>query len=154
MDLVLLEVGLGQGDQLLSAGGVKGNRAVKVSLSSTHLQGNSEALQHLITSLSDNVDTDNLLLGSSADKLEGRGGLVGLHGVVHARELGDVNIQVLGAVFLLGSLLSQTNSSSSRVGEDDRGDISVVELRVLELLRSEKAIRETTTSGNSDYYML
>lgn len=150
--LILLEVSLGQSDQLLGTGGMESNRAVKISLGGSHLDGNSETLEHLIATLSDNVDTDNLLLGACADKLEGRGSLVRLHGIVHAREFGHIHVQVLGTVLLLGLLLSQTNRSGSRVRENDRGDVSVIQLRVLELLGSEKAIRQTTTSSNSDYY--
>lgn len=152
--LLLLEVGLGQGHQLLCTGGVESHSVVEIILGGAHLESNSEALQHLITALADNVDANNLLLGASADELEGRGGLMALHGIVQARELGNIDRQVIGTILLLGLLFRQTDSSSSRVRKDDRGDVSVVELGVLELLTSEQAVRKTTTGSNGDYERL
>jgi hypothetical protein len=140
---------LSHSHQLLSRGRVNGNTAVKVSLGSTHLDGNTEALQDFITALAKNVQTNDLLVGTLADKLVGGGTLVfGLHhGVVHGSEARGVDLD--GVTELLASLgLSETDTADSGVGEDDRGDVGVVEVGIL--LATKETVTETTASGDGN----
>jgi hypothetical protein len=140
---------LSHSHQLLSRGRVNGNTAVKVSLGSTHLDGNTEALQNLITALAKDVQTNDLLVRTFTDKLVSSGTLVfGLHhGVVHGSEAGGVNLD--GVTELLAGLgLGKTDAADSGVGEDDRGDVGIVKVGIL--LSAEETVTETTTSGDGN----
>lgn len=141
-----------QSNQLLSTRGVNGNTAIKVGLGSSHLDGNTETLKHLTTANTHDVKTDDLLLGAGGNELVvGRALLVGLHhGVVHGSETGLVYLDAVLAILLDGLGLSQTNAADFGVGENDRGDVVVVELEGGEFRSAEQAMRQTTTSGDGD----
>jgi len=99
---------------------VNGNTAVKVSLGSTHLDGNTEALQDLITALAKDMQTNDSLVGALTDELVGSGTLVfGLHhGVVHGSEARRVDLDRVTELFA-GLGLGQTDAADSGMGEDD-----------------------------------
>lgn len=84
---------------------------VKILLGGTHLHGDTETLQHLAGAETHDVQTDDLLLGASADELVLCGALLlGVHHrVVHGREVGRVDLEVLLAVLLLGFGLGQAD---------------------------------------------
>lgn len=133
---------------------MNGHTAVKVGLGRTHLHGNTEALEHLTDSEAENVQTDNLLLRTGADDFH-LGGVLGLlllrhHAVVHGRELGVVDLDLIVTVALASLRLGQTNGTDFGVGEDDGGDVVIVELGGLELGRAKEAAAQMTTSGNGN----
>lgn len=89
------------------------NATIKVLLRSTHLHRNTETLQHLTNTETQNVQTDHLLLGSGTDHLHLSRVLVlflsGEDVVEHGRELGVVDLDLVGAVPLAGFGLSETD---------------------------------------------
>lgn len=141
-----------QSNQLLSTRGVNGNTAVKVGLGSSHLDSNTETLQHLATTDPHDVKTDDLLLGTSGNELVvGRALLVRLHhGVVHGSEAGLVYLEVLLAVLLDSLGLGQADAADFGVGENDGGNVAVVELKSRECRSAKQAMGQTTTSSDGD----
>mmetsp|Transcript_714 Transcript_714/g.1871 ORF Transcript_714/g.1871 Transcript_714/m.1871 type:complete len:203 (+) Transcript_714:1391-1999(+) len=138
------------GHELLGGGRVQRHAVVKVALRGTHLDCDSEALEHLVRTDADDMQTDNLLLSADAHQLHrhrhlvlGRG-----HGVVHRLELGLVHLHVAIAVLLPGLGLSESHSTDRRVREDDRRDSAVLEARLR--LAAKQAVRQAAASGNGD----
>lgn len=145
---------LPQGDQLLGASWVDSNTAIKVLLGSTHLHGDTESLQHLTNTKTQNVQTDNLFLRTGADDLH-LSGVLGLllswHNVVeHGSELGVVNLDLVVAVALAGLGLGETDDTNLRVGEDDSRDVLVRDLGMLELGGTEDTVSKLATGGNGN----
>lgn len=112
------------------------NAAIKVLLSSTHLDSDTEALQHLADAKTKDVQTNNLLLGTGADDLH-LGGVLGLllgrqaDVVEHGSELGVVDLDLVVAVALAGLGLGETDAADLRVREDDCRNVLVGNLGVL-----------------------
>lgn len=129
-----------------------GDTAVEILLGGAHLDSDTETLQHLSAAEAGNVQADNLLLGTGADKLVSGGSLLlGLHhGVVHGGEVGLVDLDVVLAVLLNGLRLRQADAADLGVREHDGGDVGVVEMRILVLGASEQTLRQTTSRSNGD----
>lgn len=112
------------------------NAAIKVLLSSTHLDSDTEALQHLADAKTKDVQTNNLLLGTGADDLH-LGGVLGLllggqaNIVEHGSELGVVDLNLVIAIALAGLGLGEADTADLRVREDDCRNVLVGELGVL-----------------------
>jgi len=113
------------------------NARIEILLGSAHLDSDAEALEHLARSQTHDMQPDDLFLGASADDLVLGGGLVGRvhHGVVHGREGGLVDLDVLLAVLLDGLRFRQTDGADLGVREHHARDIAVVYMRVCEDLR-------------------
>ena len=105
------------------------NTAIKVLLCGAHLDSDTEALKHLTDTETQDVEADNLLLGTGADYLHLSrvfSLLLGGHDVVeHGRELGVVDLDLVITVALAGLGLRETNTADFGVGEDDRRDVLV-----------------------------
>lgn len=104
---------LPQSNQLLSASRVNRHAAIKVLLGSAHLHSNTEALEHLANTKAKNVQTNHLLLRTSADDLH-LGRVLGLflgrhHAIVHGGELGVVDLDLVVAVPLASLRLGETD---------------------------------------------
>lgn len=100
---------------------MNGDTAIKVLLRSTHLHGYAETLQHLTNTQAEDMQTDDLLLGTRADQLHLRGvlGLLlgGDHVVEHGREFGVVDLDVIVAVAFAGLGLCETRGADFGVRE-------------------------------------
>lgn len=136
---------------------------IKVSLSCSHLDRHSEALQHLVAASSHHVEADHLLLLPSADQLHHRLGFPGGHGVVERRELRLVDLQILLAELLRGFLLSETNCPDLQiifvvttlsdqityrgVGEDHCWDVVVVQLQVRLIIKQSVGQSSSSSDG-------
>lgn len=68
----------------------------------------------------------------------------------HETHLGLVDLDLVRSVPLDGLRLSESDGARGRVGEDDGGNVLVVEELVLELLATEKPVRQPPASGDSD----
>ncbi|KAI6757627.1 hypothetical protein HG531_003452 [Fusarium graminearum] len=110
---------------------MNGNAAVKVGLCGTHLDSDAKALQHLTAANSHNVQTNNLLLGASCNKLV-------------------VDLDVVLAVLLDSLGLCQANAADLGVREYNGGDVAVVELKGGKLGTAEQTMRETASSSNGN----
>lgn len=122
-------ISLSQGDQLFGAGRVNSDTAVKVLLSSTHLNGNTKALEHLTDTETQNVQTDNFFLGPSADKLH-FGGVLGLvlsrnEVVKHGSELGMVDLDLVVAILLASLGLCETNTTNFGMRENNSRNVFI-----------------------------
>lgn len=106
------------------------NTAIKVLLSSTHLNSDTEALQHLANAETEDVQTDHLLLRTGTDDLH-LGRVLGLllwgqaDIVEHRGELRVVDLDLVVAVALAGLGLGETDRADFGVREDDRGDVLI-----------------------------
>lgn len=132
------------------------NAAIKVLLSSTHLDSDTEALQHLADTKTKDVQTNHLLLGTGADDLH-LGGVLGLllgrqaDIIEHGSELGVVDLNLVIAVALAGLGLGETDAADLRMREDDCRNVLVGDLGVLQLGRTEKAATELAAGSNGNY---
>lgn len=106
-------------DQLLSASRMYSNTAIKVLLSGAHLDSDTEALQHFTNTKTQDVQSNNLLLGTGADNLHLRRILRLLlrrHDVEeHGGELGVVDLDLVITVVLAGLGLCETDTANLRV---------------------------------------
>lgn len=131
------------------------NTAIKVLLSSTHLNSDTEALQHLTDTKTKDVQTNNLFLGTGADDLH-LGGVLGLllRGqadiVEHGSELGVVDLDFIVAVALAGLGLGETDAADLGVREHDCRNVLVRDLGVFQLGRAEEAAAELATGSNGN----
>lgn len=132
------------------------NTAIEVLLSSTHLDSNTEALQHLTDAKTKDVQTDNLFLGTGANDLH-LGGVLGLllwgqaDIVEHGSELGVINLNLVVAVANAGLGLGETDAADLGVRENDRRNVLVGDLGVLQLDRAEETAAELATGSNGNY---
>lgn len=131
------------------------NTAIKVLLSSTHLDSDTKALQHLTDTKTEDVQTNNLLLGASADDFHLSGVLRLLLGgqadiVEHGSELGVVDLDLVVTVALAGLGLRETNATDLGVREDDSRNVLVRDLGVLQLWRAEETAAKLTAGSNSN----
>lgn len=150
----ILSLNLPQSNQLLGASRVNGHTAIKVLLGSTHLHGDTEALEHLTDTKAKDVQTNHLLLGAGANNLH-LGGVLGLlfgrhNAVVHGGELGVVDLDLVITVLLAGFGLGETDAANLGVGENNGRDVLIGKLGGLQLGRAEKAVAKLTTGGNSN----
>lgn len=127
-----------------------GHAVIKLRLGSAHLDRNAKALEHLVAVATEQVDTNHLLLRTSADELVSGWLLVIEHGEVHVDKLGLVNLDVGVTKLSAGLVLGQTNRTRGGVREDGSRHIGVLELAVLELLATKETVGETTASRNGD----
>ncbi len=67
LPLALFQAPRGHGNELFSSCRVNSNATVKVGLGGLHLDGHSESLQHLVSSISNNMETNDSLLIPGAD---------------------------------------------------------------------------------------
>ena len=145
-------------DQLLSASRMYSNTAIKVLLSGAHLDSDTEALQHFTNAKTQDVQSDNLLLGTGTDNLHLRrvlGLLLSRHDVEeHGGELGVVDLDLVIAVVLAGLGLSETDTANLRVREDDRRDVLVRKLGGLKFRRTEEAAAKLAASSNCNYTLI
>ena len=131
------------------------NTAIKVLLSSTHLDSNTETLQHLTDTKTKDVETNNLFLGTGADDLH-LGGVLGLllggqaDIVEHGSELGVVDLDFIVTVALAGLGLGETDAADLGVREDDCRNVLVGDLGVFQLGRAEEAAAELATGSNGN----
>lgn len=61
---------LAHGDKFFGASWVDSNSRVKVGFGSSHLNSNSEALNHFIYAIANAVEADNFFILTSSDKLK------------------------------------------------------------------------------------
>ena len=131
------------------------NTAIKVLLSSTHLNSDTEALQHLTNTKTKDVQTNNLLVGTGANDLH-LGGVLGflLGGqaniVEHGSELGVVDLDFIVAVALAGLRLGEADAANLGVREDDCRNVLVGDLGVFQFGRAEEAAAELATGSNGN----
>ena len=92
--------GLTHGDELFRCGRVNGNGVVEVFFGGAHFQRYRKALQHLIHSEADTVNTDNLLFRADADQLHAARLAVRGHGGIHCGEGRFVHLHGVVAVLL------------------------------------------------------
>lgn len=128
--------------------------AIKVLLRRAHLDRHTEALQHLTHAQTKDMETDDLLFRASAHQLE-FGRVLRLllrrhHVVVHRRELGVVDLDLVVAVLGASFRFCQTDSADLWVREHDCRDVVVGELRVFQLGGAEDAVTELTAGGDGD----
>ena len=130
------------------------NTTIKILLRSPHLHSNAETLRHLPNTQTQNMHAHNLLLRSRAHELHLRGVLGflvrGQHVVVHGRELGVVDLDLVVAVALAGLRFGEADGADFGVGEDDRGDVVVGEFGGFELGGPEEAVAELAAGGDGD----
>eukprot|EP00962_Isochrysis_galbana_P036520 scaffold12646_cov115-Isochrysis_galbana.AAC.1 len=115
--------------KLLGGGGMDGHRVVKVGLGGAHLEGDAEALQHLICGDADDVQPNHPLLLAGAHELHGHRllGLLVAQREVHRLEDRLVHGDRLLAVHLLSMRLCHPDDADGRVREDHSRDIAVLE---------------------------
>jgi hypothetical protein len=134
---------------------VDSNTAIKVLLGSTHLDSNTEALEHLANTETKDVETNNLLFGTGADELH-LSGVLGLllrgqaNIVEHGSELGVVDLDFFITVALAGFGLGETHATDFGVGEDNGGDVLVGKLGVLQLWGTEETAAKLATSSDGN----
>lgn len=126
------------------------NTGIKVGLGSTHTNSNTETLKNLITASTQNVDTDNLLISTSTDKLVSGGLLVFEHGEIHVGEFAGISLDVFIAKLGTSFVFGKTNGTSSGMREDNGGDVFIIKLGILELLTTKETVRQFTTGSNSN----
>lgn len=112
-----------QSNQLLRTSRMNSNTIIKILLGSPHLHSNPEPLRHLPNTQSQNMQSNNLLLGAGTHNLHLRGvlGLLvrGHHVVVHGGELGVVDFDLVVAGAFAGLRLGEADGANFGVGEDD-----------------------------------
>ena len=98
------------------------------------------------------MQADNLLLRARNHKLEARRPLLLRvhHGVVQSREAGVVDLDVMVAELRAGVGFRQADGADFWVGEDDAGDVGVVELAGGELGGPEESVGEAAAGGDGD----
>lgn len=123
---------------------------IKIILCRTHLHRDPKALQHLSGADTDDMQTNDALLGARTNDLVGGGGLVLEHGIVHRRKLRLVDFDVLVTVFLASLRLGETDRADLRMCEHDGGDAGVVKLGKGEFRSSKEAVREPAAGGDGN----
>lgn len=134
------------------------NTAIEILLCSPHLHRHPESLQHLANTMTQDMQSDNLLLRPRADDLHLRGVLRlllrGEHVVEHGGELGRVDLDLVVAEAFAGLGLREADGADFGVREDDRGDVFVGELGGFQLGRAEEAASELAAGGDGDCLLL
>ena len=92
--------GLTHSNKLFCGRRVDGHRVVEVFLGCAHLQRHGEALQDLVHTKTDAVDTDNLLLRTDADQLHAARLTVRGDGGVHRGKCRFIHFHLVVAVLL------------------------------------------------------
>ena len=91
---------------------------VKVRLGGAHLDGDPEALEHLVTAAAHHVEADHpLLLRAVTHELHHRLGLPGGHRVVQRGEPGLVHRHIVTPKLLTRFFLCQTDTSNLKIGQ-------------------------------------
>lgn len=143
-----------QSNQLLRTSRMNSNTIIKILLRSPHLHSNPETLRHLPNTQSQNMQTNDLLLGAGTHNLHLRGvlGLLvrGQHVVVHGGELGVVDFDLVVAEAFAGLRLGEADGADFGVREDDRGDVIVGEFGGFELGGAEEAVAQLAAGGDGD----
>ena len=100
---------------------------VEVFLRRAHADCYSEPLQHLVGAFTDDMTADDLLFLAGRDQLHRRAPLVHAQRVVHADEIGHINLDVV-AILLARLVLGQPDRADRRMAEDHRRDQLVLEV--------------------------
>ena len=103
-------------------------RVIKVRLGGAHLQSNGKTLQHFVRTVSDAMDTNNLLFFTHRNQLHSAWLAMAGESAVHGSKATGVNLNVLLAMTLDGFVFTQTYGANGGVTEDDRCDIVVVQV--------------------------
>ena len=124
-----------------------GDGVVEVALGRTHANGDGKALQHFIGAGTDDVAADDSLLRPDADELHVGAGLAGGQGVIHRREIGDVDLDGV-AVLQARLALAQAHGADRRVGEYDGRDHLVFQAALA--VAAEQSIAQPPPGGDRD----
>lgn len=127
--------------------------SVKISLFSTHFDGDSKTLHHLINSSTVCMDTQNSLVirfqTNYLEKTELSFGTVLNQRKEHVVKLTSVDLNVLLAVLFGGIFLTEPDNTDRWMGEDYCGDLLVVHFDLG--FSSEKSLSEDSSATDGDW---
>ena len=125
---------------------------IKIPLPRPHLHRHPKPLEHLRAATPQNMQPHHLLLLARADQFirRRRLRLRRHHGIIHGREIRLVDLDVAVAEPVARFLLRQADGADFRVGEHHRGDVGVVQFRVLMLRPAEEAVGQLAARGDGD----
>lgn len=72
------------------------------------------------------------------------------HGIVHGVELSLVDLDILGAIFLLCLRLCESNGANLRVREDYRRYVVIVKLGLGECWTTKETVGQATAGSDGD----